>query len=82
MPFFSTKGYTGHALGAAGAIEAALTMAYLEEGRIPGNIGFSHSDDQVPVAPVAETTQVSGEVAITQSLGFGGNNAVLLMQKT
>ncbi len=40
VPFLSTKGYTGHTLGAAGAIEAVFTVACLEMGRIPKSAGF------------------------------------------
>ncbi len=46
VPFLSTKGYTGHTLGAAGAIEAAFTVACLEMGRIPKSAGFTNPDPQ------------------------------------
>lgn len=79
VPFVSTKGYTGHTLGAAGAIEAAFTVACLEEGRIPANAGFAELDPDVPAGPVAEATAVAGRVALSQSLAFGGNNAVVVL---
>ena len=78
-PFLSTKGYTGHTLGAAGAIEAAFTIASLEKRRIPASIGFERSDPQLPASPVKSPSEVNGTVAITQSLAFGGNNAVLVL---
>jgi 3-oxoacyl-[acyl-carrier-protein] synthase-1/3-oxoacyl-[acyl-carrier-protein] synthase II len=78
VPFLSTKGYTGHTLGAAGAIEAAFTVACLERGRVPACAGFQEADPGLP-APVAENSAVRGAVALSQSLAFGGNNAVLAL---
>lgn len=80
-PFLSTKGFTGHTLGAAGAIEAAFTLACLEEGVIPASIGFSEADPELPVCPVREKTPIYGSVALSQSLAFGGNNAVVVLGK-
>lgn len=80
IPFFSTKGYTGHTLGASGAIEAAFTIAALEEGRIPGSIGFVNPDPELaPAYPNRENTPISGRIALSQTLAFGGNNAVLIL---
>jgi len=79
VPFVSTKGYTGHTLGAAGAIEAAFTIGCLEQGRIPGNIGCTTPDPEFPAAPVLVETVVSGRVALSESLAFGGNNAVVVL---
>ncbi len=76
IPFHSTKGYTGHTLGAAGGIEAVFTVAFLERGEIPASIGFSSQDPDLPTAPVTENTPVAGKAAISESLAFGGNNAV------
>jgi 3-oxoacyl-[acyl-carrier-protein] synthase-1/3-oxoacyl-[acyl-carrier-protein] synthase II len=81
VPFLSTKGYTGHTLGAAGAIEAAFTAACLEAGRIPASAGFATPDPELPAVPVTEATNVEGRVAISQSLAFGGSNAVLVLGK-
>ena len=77
-PFGSTKGYTGHTLGAAGAIEAAFTIASLERHEMPANRGFDAPDPELPVHPVAEPTTVSGTTALSQTLAFGGNNSVLI----
>ena len=81
VPFLSTKGYTGHTLGAAGAIEAAFTIACLEAGKIPASAGFETPDPDLPAAPVQQETVVNGTVAISQSLAFGGNNAVIVFGK-
>ena len=78
VPFLSTKGRTGHTLGAAGALEAAFTVACLEAGRIPASAGFCTPDPALGGAePVREATSVTGGVALSSSLAFGGNNAVL-----
>lgn len=81
IPFLSTKGYTGHTLGAAGGIEAVFTIACLEAGRIPGNAGFSVRDPELPISPVESATPVSGRIALSQSLAFGGSNGVLLFTR-
>ena len=80
-PFLSTKGFTGHTLGAAGGIEAAMTLACLEQERIPASIGFSEPDPELPACPVVAATAVAGCFALSQSLAFGGNNAVIVMAK-
>lgn len=79
VPFFSTKGCTGHTLGAAGAIEAAFTIACLEEGMIPANAGFTSTDPELGATPVLENTSISPGVAVSDSLAFGGHNAVLVL---
>jgi 3-oxoacyl-[acyl-carrier-protein] synthase-1/3-oxoacyl-[acyl-carrier-protein] synthase II len=78
-PFVSTKGYTGHTLGAAGAIEAAFTVACLEAGRIPASGGFENADPDIGATPAAAGCAIRGAVAISDSLAFGGNNAVLVL---
>jgi len=77
VPFLSTKGYTGHTLGAAGAIEAVFTVACLEMGRIPKSAGFSTPDPDVSVTPVDAETAVKGQIGLSESLAFGGHNSVL-----
>jgi 3-oxoacyl-[acyl-carrier-protein] synthase II len=77
VPFGSTKGYTGHTLGAAGAIEAAFTIAALEHQKMPATAGFDAPDPDLPAHPVAESTQIRGTTALSQTLAFGGNNSVL-----
>ena len=81
VPFLSTKGYTGHTLGAAGAIEAIFSAACLELGRIPANIGFETPDPELGASPVTAATAITGAMALSQSLAFGGNNAVVILGK-
>ena len=77
-PFLSTKGYTGHTLGAAGAVEAAFTIGCLERQRVPASAGFAEPDPELPTHPVREPTAVCGDAALSQTLAFGGNNSVLV----
>jgi 3-oxoacyl-[acyl-carrier-protein] synthase-1/3-oxoacyl-[acyl-carrier-protein] synthase II len=80
-PFNSTKGYTGHTLGAAGAIEAIITIEELKRQEIAASIGFQIPDPQFDVDPVTENTTINGRYALSDSVAFGGNNAVLIFQK-
>lgn len=79
----STKGMTGHLLGAAGAIEAVLTVAALQKGQLPLNIGCFNQDPKCSVNLVtAENRNASNaRYAISNSFGFGGHNAVLAFKK-
>jgi len=79
LPVVSTKGYTGHTLGAAGAIEAALTLAGLERGEIPANAGFARVDPALGLTPTTKPTPIRGRIALSESLAFGGNNAAVIL---
>lgn len=79
ISFFSTKGYTGHTLGAAGGIEAAYTAAALKKGWIPASAGFERKDDEIPICPVTKKTDVKGSFAVSTSLAFGGNNSAIVI---
>jgi 3-oxoacyl-(acyl-carrier-protein) synthase len=79
VPFASTKGYTGHTLGAAGAIEATLTLMCLEQQKMPANAGFQTVDPQLPAQPVSQVTSIKGKVALSESLAFGGNNSAVVI---
>ena len=79
----STKSMTGHLLGAAGAIEAVATIAALQTGQLPPNIGLSKQDPECAVNVVAKVGQSVADLkyALSNSLGFGGHNAVLAFKK-
>lgn len=79
----STKGMTGHLLGAAGAIEAVLTVAALREGTLPANIGCVNQDPACPVnlVQLGHQDASDAEYAISNSFGFGGHNAVIAFKK-
>jgi 3-oxoacyl-[acyl-carrier-protein] synthase II len=81
VPFLSTKGHTGHTLGAAGAIEAVFTIACLERGAVPASAGFAVADPELAGTPTESCTQITKTVALSESLAFGGNNSVILLGK-
>jgi 3-oxoacyl-[acyl-carrier-protein] synthase II len=81
-PFGSTKGFTGHTLGAAGGIEAVITILCLQQRRIPANLGFEEPDPEFPGRPVAENTPVPGRYGLSDSVAFGGNNVALIFQES
>ncbi len=78
IKILSTKGVTGHTLGAAGGIEAVFSAAALREGWIPASAGFENQDENIPIVPVRERTEIRGESALSTSLAFGGNNSALV----
>ncbi|MBV4482160.1 beta-ketoacyl-[acyl-carrier-protein] synthase family protein [Pseudomonas khavaziana] len=75
----STKGVTGHLLGAAGAIEAAYTLLALEHGRVPPTANLRNPDPQIAVDLVQGQARVQPiKVALSNSFGFGGQNVSLV----
>ena len=78
----STKGMTGHLLGAAGAVEAVITAAALQKGILPPNIGCQHQDPACPVTLVTKHNQHHPSCyALSNSFGFGGHNAVIAFKR-
>lgn len=79
IPVVSTKSYTGHTLGAAGAIEAIFTICGLTDQKIPATPGFENPDPQCLVTPAKQNLPVQAEFALSNSLAFGGNNSALIL---
>ncbi|EST20036.1 hypothetical protein M878_40205 [Streptomyces roseochromogenus subsp. oscitans DS 12.976] len=76
----STKGALGHALGAAGAIEAALTALTLEKQQIPATSGTREVDPACDIDLVTHAPRPhQGTYAVSNSFGFGGHNSVLVL---
>jgi 3-oxoacyl-[acyl-carrier-protein] synthase-1 len=73
----STKGFTGHTLGAAGILEAAITLLAMRDSQVPGNLGATTPDPLCgpQMAWTAEHRDI--RIALSNSFGFGGNNACL-----
>jgi 3-oxoacyl-[acyl-carrier-protein] synthase II len=86
VPISSLKGSTGHLLGAAGAVEAVATVLALGERMLPPTVGLEQLDpeldlDYVPgSARLLRTLHERAPVAISNSFGFGGHNAVLVIE--
>ncbi len=78
----SNKSFFGHLLGASGAMETAATLLGLESGRVPGNLTLNSPDPACDVPLVGkQATFVDSPLAITNSFGFGGDNAVLALRR-
>ena len=77
----STKGITGHALGAAGAIEAVAVVMAMQKGLIPPTAGYRTPDPEMPtIAIVAgEPAPWTPGVSMSNSFGFGGHNGSLVI---
>ena len=80
VPVSSTKSMMGHSLGAAGAIEAAVTLLALQHQFLPPNINFRESDLSLNVV-ANEARQAQFDCAVSNSFGFGGTNATIVFQK-
>ena len=79
VPCSSTKGHTGHALGAAGIVEAALCMLAMENEMIPGGVNTSEIDPTLHVDYRLENMNLAPKTALSNSFGFGGSNCSLLL---
>jgi 3-oxoacyl-[acyl-carrier-protein] synthase-1 len=81
-PVSSTKAYTGHTLGAAGAIEAIFTILAIHKGILFPNMNFTEKMDELNFEPLKKlTTGVVVRNALTNSFGFGGNDSSLIFSK-
>jgi len=74
----STKGWTGHTLGAAGIVEAVACLLALEHGFMPGTLNCTAPDPACGPQFARDNVEQAPHVALSSSFGFGGNNAVLI----
>src|SRR5437667_1581499 len=82
VPISSTKSMMGHSLGSAGAIEAIVCLLALRHQFLPANINFRASDQLADLNIVAnEARRTALRTVLSNSFGFGGTNASILMQK-
>jgi 3-oxoacyl-[acyl-carrier-protein] synthase II len=82
VPVSSTKSMMGHALGAAGAIEAAFCVLALREQFLPPNINFVEPDPAWKFEVVGNTSRSARVIyALSNSIGFGGTNATLILKQ-
>src|SRR5215475_5517279 len=81
-PISSTKGSTGHCLGAAGAVEAIFTTMSISEGMLPPTINYEYPDPECDLDYVPnEARPADVKVAMSNSFGFGGHNASIVLKK-
>ena len=79
VPGNSTKGYMGHTLGAAGAIEALICAMALTDGRLPGSPGTGALDPSIPIRYQLRGEDRPLRDALSNSFGFGGSNCSLIL---
>ncbi|MBR4175121.1 MAG: beta-ketoacyl-ACP synthase II [Lachnospiraceae bacterium] len=77
----STKSMTGHLLGAAGAIELIACVKEIQEGYIHRTLGWQEMDEEMDLNYCKEPCEVSVKNALSNSLGFGGHNATLIVSR-
>lgn len=81
-PCSGSKGMTGHTLGAAGAIEAVITLLALQHGFAPGTCGIRHIDETFSSHVLSETIQIPDiRYVMSNNFGFGGNNVSLIFAR-
>jgi 3-oxoacyl-[acyl-carrier-protein] synthase-1 len=78
VPCSATKGWTGHTLGAAGAVEAVITLLCLRHGYVPGTLNTTHLDPRLKCRVVLEGERRRIARAMSNSFGFGGSNCSLI----
>lgn len=78
LPCSATKSMTGHTLGAAGAVEAAVTLLALQHGILPGTVTLRTRDPALQARVVVRPLEGAPRVAASNSFGFGGSNACLI----
>jgi 3-oxoacyl-[acyl-carrier-protein] synthase II len=82
IPVSSTKGMTGHLLGAAGGVESAVCALAIRDSKIPATINYNDPDPDCDLDYVPnQMREAEVNVAICNNLGFGGHNATLLFKK-
>jgi 3-oxoacyl-(acyl-carrier-protein) synthase len=79
VPVVSTKAYTGHTLGAAGATEAAIALFSILEGWAPGSLRLDPKDEKININVLTERQTGTFKRVLSNSFAFGGNNVSVLL---
>lgn len=77
-PCSSTKGWTGHTLGAAGITEAVIAALTIEQGLLPATLNCREPDPSLAIQPLLESRRAPVHRVLSNSFGFGGSNCSLL----
>ena len=81
-PISSTKGSTGHCLGAAGAVEAIFSVMAIGDGVLPPTINYEYPDPECDLDYIPhEARRADVRVAMSNSFGFGGHNASIVLKR-
>jgi len=80
VPRSSTKGWTGHTLGAAGLVEAVITALAIEKGFIPGTLNCTTVDPAIRGNVELAGREAQLRIALSNSFGFGGSNCALVLR--
>ncbi len=78
VPVASTKGYTGHLLGASGAIEAIFAMECIARGFLPASLGAEPLDPELDIRLLTRSESTRVRVVLSNSFAFGGSNCALV----
>jgi 3-oxoacyl-[acyl-carrier-protein] synthase II len=82
IPISSTKGATGHCLGAAGAVEALFSVLAIHDGKLPPTINYEVADPECDLDYIPnESRDADVRVAVSNSFGFGGHNASIVLKR-
>jgi 3-oxoacyl-[acyl-carrier-protein] synthase II len=82
LPISSTKGATGHCLGASGAIEAMFTVLAVDRGMLPPTINYEKPDPECDLDYIPnDAREADLEIAVSNSFGFGGHNACIVVRR-
>jgi 3-oxoacyl-[acyl-carrier-protein] synthase-1 len=79
VPCSSTKGASGHTLGAAGGLEAIISALALQQGFLPGGVNTRQLDPAIPIQYLTANRDSSPRRVLTNSFGFGGTNCSLIL---
>jgi len=79
VPCSSTKGATGHTLGAAGGLEAVISALALQHGFLPGGVNTQHVDPDIPIQYLTANLERAPRRVLSNSFGFGGTNCTLIL---
>ncbi len=79
VPCSSTKGATGHTLGAAGGLEAVISALALQQGFLPGGVNTRQVDPAIPIQYLTTNRDTAPRRVLSNSFGFGGTNCSLIL---